>query len=146
MIRSWWKSRKIFPWLTHGGAHVKSPHDMIMAIFLLLHKYLFDRQNHILKRSPVTLALALFQKDKIIYYQWQCKHGIQWHDATHVGLCPWMGKVTAGFTLFLRSIVDSLVSLPHIVKTLRRKFIFSSCARINKGQRPIMHMLILWPM
>ena len=27
MIRSWWKSHKIFPWLTHGGAHVKSPHD-----------------------------------------------------------------------------------------------------------------------
>ena len=34
MIRWWWKSRKIFPWLTHGGTHIKSPHDMIMTIFL----------------------------------------------------------------------------------------------------------------
>ena len=41
MTRSWWKSHKIFPWLTHGGAHVKSPHNMIWQFLLLLRKHLY---------------------------------------------------------------------------------------------------------
>ena len=41
-MHPWLDDGKIFPILAHGEAHVKSPHDMIMAIFLLLCKYLFD--------------------------------------------------------------------------------------------------------
>ena len=44
MIRSWQKSHKISPWLTHGRSHIKSSHDRIMAIkfSLLLCKDLTD--------------------------------------------------------------------------------------------------------
>ena len=45
MIRSWQKSRKISPWLTHGRNHVKPSHDRIMAICLPLRKDLTDHHS-----------------------------------------------------------------------------------------------------